>query len=76
MFLASLVKEEIKMAVYEVNRLDTIDTTHYSNGDLFLTKQSIAIMHNYKIEPLVKQSEVKKMIHEEVKKVLKDNDNK
>ena len=74
MFLASLVKEEIKMAVYEVNRLDTIDTTHYANGDLFLTKQSIAIMHNYKIEPLVKQSDVKKMIHEEVKRVNKKDD--
>ena len=62
------------MAVYEVNRLDTIDTSHYSNGDIFLTKQSIAIMHNYKIEPLVKQSDVKKMIREEVKKVTKKDE--
>ena len=62
------------MAVYEVNRLDTIDTTHYSNGDVFLTKQSIAIMHNYKIEPLVKQSDVKKMIHDEIKRVNKKNE--
>ena len=69
-----MVKEEIRMAVYEVNRLDTIDTTHYSNGDLFLTKQSIAIMHNYKIEPLVKQSDVKKMIRDEIKKVNKKDD--
>ena len=62
------------MAVYEVNRLDTIDTYHYSNGDIFLTKQSIAIMHNYKIEPLVKQSDVKKMIRDEVKRVNKKDD--
>ena len=62
------------MAVYEVNRLDTIDTSHYSNGDIFLTKQSIAIMHNYKIEPLVKQSDVKKMIRDEVKRVNKKDE--
>lgn len=60
------------MKTIKVNSLNKIDPTKYSEGDLFLTDRSIAIIHNGKVETLVKQSDVKKMVREEVKKVLKD----
>ena len=60
------------MKTIKVNSLNKIDPTKYSEGDLFLTDRSVAIIHNGKIETLVKQSDVKKMVREEVKKVLKD----
>ena len=49
-----------------------IDPKKYSEGDVFLTDRSIAILHNGKVETLVKQSDIRKIIREEVKKVLKD----
>lgn len=60
------------MKTIKVNSLTMIDPTKYSEGDIFLTDRSIAILHNGKVETLVKQSDVKKMVREEVKKVLKD----
>ena len=60
------------MKTIKVDRLTMIDPTKYSEGDLFLTDRSIAILHNGKVETLVKQSDVKKMVRDEVKKVLKD----
>ena len=61
------------MKTIKVDRLTMIDPTKYSEGDLFLTDRSIAIVHNGKVETLVKQSDVKKMVREEVKKGLKDD---
>lgn len=61
------------MKTIKVERLDRIDPTRYSEGDIFVTDRSVAILHNGKVETLVKQSEVRKMIREEVKKVLKDD---
>lgn len=62
-----------KVNAYEVKSLRTVDTTNYKQGDIFLTTQSIAILHNGKVETLVKQSDVRKIVREEVKKVkLKD----
>ena len=60
------------MKTIKVNSLNKIDPTKYSEGDLFLTDRSIAIIQNGKVETLVKQSDVKKMVRDEVKKVLKD----
>lgn len=60
------------MNVYKVKRLNDIDLTRYNEGDLFLTKQSIGIIHNNKMDQLVKKSEIKTLIHDEVKRVLKD----
>lgn len=60
------------MKTIKVERLTMIDPTKYSEGDLFLTDRSIAILHNGKVETLVKQSDVKKMVRDEIKKVLKD----
>ena len=60
------------MKTIKVDRLTMIDPTKYSEGDLFLTDRSIAIVLNGKVESLVKQTDVKKMIREEVKKVLKN----
>lgn len=60
------------MKTIKVDRLNLIDPTKYSEGDLFLTDRSVAILHSGKVETLVKQSDVRKMIREEVKKVLKD----
>ena len=61
------------MKTIKVDRLTMIYPTKYSEGDLFLTDRSIAIVHNGKVETLVKQSDVKKMVREEVKKGLKDD---
>ena len=59
------------MDIQKVNQLSKIDTTKYKEGTLFMTSQSIAILHNGKVEQLVKQSQVKKMIQDEVKKAVK-----
>lgn len=61
------------MKTIKVERLNMIDATKYSEGDLFLTDRSIAMIHNGKVETLVKQSDVRKMVRDEVKKVLKDD---
>lgn len=61
-----------KMRVYNVTQLNKVKPSLYIEGDLFLTKQSIGILHNGKMDTLVKQSDVKKMIQREIKKVLKD----
>ena len=60
------------MNVYKVKRLNDIDLTRYNEGDLFLTKQSIGIIHNNKMDQLVKKSEIKNLIQDEIKRVLKD----
>lgn len=60
------------MKPIKVNSLNKIDSTKYSEGDLFITNRSVGILQNGKVETLVKQSDVKKMVREEVKKVLKD----
>ena len=60
------------MATHKVTSLSKVDPTRYIEGDLFLTKRSIGILHNGKIETLVTQSEVKKEIKEIVKKELKE----
>ena len=57
------------MKPIKVERLNGIDPTKYSEGNLFLTDRSIAILHNGKVETLVKQSDVRKMVRDEVKKV-------
>lgn len=66
-------KGESIMKVTEVNRLNRVDVTLYQPGDVFLTKQSIGILHNGKIETLVKQSDVRKMVRDELKKVTKND---
>ena len=60
------------MKTIKVKRLNNIDPTKYSEGDIFLTNLSVAILHNGKVETLVKQTDVRKMVRDEVKKVLKD----
>lgn len=61
------------MNVYKVKRLNDIDLTRYNEGDLFLTKQSIGIIHNNKMEQLVKKSDIKILVQDEVKRVLKND---
>lgn len=60
------------MAKHTVNSLNKVDTTKYIEGDVFLTKQSIGIIHNGKMETLVRQSDVRKIVRDELKKVKKD----
>ena len=62
------------MKPIKVERLNLIDPTKYSEGDFFVTDRSVAILHNGKVETLVKQADVRKIIREEVKKVLKDGE--
>lgn len=57
--------------VYTVDNIQNVNTTHYKEGDLFLTKNTIAVLHNGKIEALVKKSDVKKLIKDEVTKQMK-----
>lgn len=62
---------------YQVDNLAKVDTTRYTEGSLFITDRSIAILSNGTIKPLqtsptnlknyVKKSEVQKMIDEAMK---------
>ena len=51
-----------KVTAYRVNRLNTVDLKQYKEGDLFLTKQSIAILTNGELHPLITKDAVQKMI--------------
>ena len=62
------------MRTIKVNSLAKIDPSKYSEGDLFLTDRSIAILQGGKVETLVKQSDIKKLIRDEMKKVKKDGE--
>lgn len=62
------------MSIHKVESLNKVDQTRYIEGDFFLTKQSIGILHNGKIETLVKQSDVRKIVRDELKKVKKDGE--
>ena len=64
------------MNVFQVENMSKVNVSRYIEGDLFITKQRVGILHNGKVETLVKQTDVRKMVREEVKKVLKDNDKK
>lgn len=57
------------MKTIKVERLNIINPTKYSEGTIFLTDRLIAILHNGKVETLVKQSDIRKIVREEVKKV-------
>ena len=48
-----------KMAVYKVENLTKVNPTRYIEGDLFITKKSAALLLNGKIEPIIKQSDLK-----------------
>lgn len=61
---------------YRVNSLSKVDKTLYREGDIFLTKRSVGILSNGKIENVaknpdlsdyVKKSEVEQMIKEATK---------
>ena len=54
--------------VIKVKKLTGINTTLYKEGTLFSTDRQLGILHNGKIEPLLKRSDVKKMIQDELKK--------
>lgn len=59
------------MSVYKVENLKKVDPTRYIEGDLFITKQSVAVLTNGQVEPLVKQSDLKGYVKKnEVKKMI------
>lgn len=47
------------MAVHKVENLSKVDPSRYIEGDLFISKRSAALLLNGKIEPIVKQSDLK-----------------
>ena len=53
----------------KVSNLSKIDPTKYSEGSLFITDKSVGILHGGKVETLVKQSDVRKIVRDELKKV-------
>ena len=55
----------------KVSNLSKIDPTKYSEGSLFITDKSVAILHGGKVETLIKQSDVRKIVRDELKKVNK-----
>ena len=57
------------MRTIKVKSLSKVDPTKYVEGDLFLTDRSIAILQGGKVETLVKQSDIKKIVRDELKKV-------
>lgn len=60
------------MRTIKVNSLAKINPSKYSEGDVFLTDRLVAILQGGKVETLVKQSDIKKLIKDELKKVTKD----
>lgn len=50
------------MKVLQVNNLEKVDPARYIEGDLFLTEEKIGILHKGKIEPMVKQSDLKEYV--------------
>ena len=59
----------------KVNNLSKVDTRNYKEGTVFITDQSVGVLLNGTIETLVKQSELRKIIRQEVnKKVKKDGE--
>ena len=60
------------MNMYQVENMSKVNVSRYIEGDLFITKQRVGILHNGKIESLVKQSDVRKIVREELKKVKTD----
>ena len=59
------------MRTIKVKSLSKVDPSKYIEGDLFLTDRTVAILQGGKVETLVKQSDVKKLVRDEVKKVTK-----
>lgn len=57
----------------KVSNLSKIDPTKYSEGSIFITDKSVAILHGGKVETLVKQSDVRKIVRDELKKVNKND---
>lgn len=55
---------------YPVKNLSKVDTSHYTEGDLFFTKRSVGVLNNNEIIPIgkpdlkdyVKRDEVQSMI--------------
>ena len=47
------------MKTVKVNSLKKVDVTRYKEGDLFLTEKEQAILQEGKLDPLVKQSDLK-----------------
>jgi len=60
------------MKVVKVTSIQKVDPTQFSEGTVFLTKNTIALLVNGKIEPLVKQSDIRKLIREELKRGAKN----
>lgn len=59
------------MRTIKVNSLSKINPSKYIEGDLFLTDRSIAILQGGKVETLVKQTDIKKIVQNELKKAVK-----
>lgn len=55
----------------KVSNLSKIDPTKYIEGSIFITDKNVAILHGGKVETLVKQSDVRKLVKSEVKKAVK-----
>lgn len=61
------------MAIHKVKNLSKVDQTRYIEGDLFITEQSAALLLNGKIEPIVKQSDLKHYVkRNDVRKMIND----
>lgn len=50
------------MKVLTVNDIKKVDATRYIEGDIFLSKKEIGILHQGKIEPMIKQSDLKEYV--------------
>jgi len=62
------------MAIIKVDNLKVVDAKKYSEGDIFITKNSAALLFNGKVKPFIfekgiSKAEVNKMIDEKIKEV-------
>ena len=61
------------MAIHKVDNLTKVNATKYIEGDIFITKSSVAILANGKLKPIsfnkgLTKKEVQKMIDDSIKK--------
>lgn len=59
------------MAVHKVENLSKVDPTRYFEGDLFISKQGAALLLNGKLETIMKRTDIRKMIRDEIRKERK-----
>ena len=61
------------MNVYPVNNIGKVDISRYKEGDVFTSDKKIGMIHNGKMEMLVRESDLKEYVKKkDVQKLIDD----